>query len=151
MTVRLRAHHLLCVLTYVGKGYNPDFVANLNRIAARLGNGEDVLIVEGPDDICAPLLEGGDGHCLTDRVRWRDRIAQAEVASALESEVVAGEKMTLGAAQLAQLRASYAAEQVRGACVGCQWKQLCASVAANGYRDTRLRARSSTPAEGGET
>ena len=27
MTVRLRAHHLLCMLTYVGKGYSPAFCA----------------------------------------------------------------------------------------------------------------------------
>ncbi|WP_147109607.1 DUF1284 domain-containing protein [Tateyamaria sp. syn59] len=143
MTVRLRAHHLLCVLTYVGKGYTPAFVANLDRMAARLSDGEDMLIVEGPDDICAPLLEGGDGHCHTASVRRRDQIALAEVASSLQRDLVAGDRLTLGAAQLANLRGSYAAEQVHGACGGCQWKPLCGSVAASGYRDTRLQARSS--------
>ena len=26
MTIRLRAHHLLCLLTYAGKGYSPAFI-----------------------------------------------------------------------------------------------------------------------------
>ncbi len=151
MTVRLRAHHLLCVLTYVGKGYNSDFVFNLDGIASRLSDGEDVQIVEGPDDICAPLLEGGDGHCLTDRVRWRDRIAQGQVASALGCPVATGDRLTLGAVRLANLRSAYATQRVSGACGGCQWKSLCAMVAANGYRDVRLTAKSSTPTKRCET
>ncbi len=58
MTVRLRGHHLLCMLTFVGKGYSPAFVENYDRIAGRLSEGEDILLVDGPDDICAPLLCG---------------------------------------------------------------------------------------------
>ncbi len=55
MTVRLRAHHLLCMLTYVGKGYSPAFVENYEVIAARLSAGEEIELVAGPDDICGPL------------------------------------------------------------------------------------------------
>ena len=32
MTIKLRAHHLLCLLTYVGKGYSPAFTANYDRV-----------------------------------------------------------------------------------------------------------------------
>ena len=50
MTVRLRPHHLLCLLTYVGKGYSPAFTANYDAIAMRIEQGEELLIVSGPDD-----------------------------------------------------------------------------------------------------
>ncbi|OWU61413.1 2Fe-2S ferredoxin, partial [Staphylococcus aureus] len=40
MTIRLRGHHLLCMLTYVGKGYSPAFVENYDAMAGRLGRGE---------------------------------------------------------------------------------------------------------------
>jgi len=63
MTVRLRSHHLLCLLTYVGKGYSAAFIANYDAIAKRLGRGEDVLIVSGPDDICQPMLGEAESHC----------------------------------------------------------------------------------------
>ena len=46
MTVRLRAHHLLCLLTYVGKGYSPAFTANYDKMVKRLAGGEDVLKIE---------------------------------------------------------------------------------------------------------
>ena len=49
MTVRLRAHHLLCMLTYVGKGYSPAFVENYEAIAARLSAGEEIEMVAGPE------------------------------------------------------------------------------------------------------
>ncbi len=39
MTVRLRPYHLLCLQTYVGKGYTAEFVENCDRIAVRLPFG----------------------------------------------------------------------------------------------------------------
>ena len=33
MTIRLRPHHLLWVVTYVGRGYSPAFTANMTRIS----------------------------------------------------------------------------------------------------------------------
>ena len=65
MTVALRAHHLLCMLTYVGKGYSAEFAHNFDGLASRLAAGEEVLLVEGPDAICAPLCEseGACAHC----------------------------------------------------------------------------------------
>ncbi|RUZ88238.1 DUF1284 domain-containing protein, partial [Mesorhizobium sp. M7A.F.Ca.US.006.01.2.1] len=66
MTIKLRAHHLLCPLTYVGKGYSPAFTANYDRVAERLSRGEDILLVSGPDDVCAPLLDEPEPHCLNE-------------------------------------------------------------------------------------
>ncbi len=48
VTVRLRAHHLLCLLTYVGKGYTPAFTANYDAVVARLDAGEDRAAGRGP-------------------------------------------------------------------------------------------------------
>ena len=62
MTVRLRAHHLLCMLTYIGKGYSPAFTDNMTVIAGRVSAGENVEIVDGPDEICAPRLAEANAH-----------------------------------------------------------------------------------------
>ena len=75
MTVRLRAHHLLCMLTYVGNGYSPAFVENYEVIAARLSAGEEIELVAGPDDICVPLTADPDAHCHGASVIERDRAA----------------------------------------------------------------------------
>ena len=61
------------MLTFVGKGYSEAFTENYRSIAGRLSAGEDILVVEGPDDVCAPLLGDRNAHCFDDSVGDRDR------------------------------------------------------------------------------
>ncbi|WP_027055727.1 DUF1284 domain-containing protein [Mesorhizobium erdmanii] len=138
MTIRLRAHHLLCLLTYVGKGYSPAFTANYDAIAERLSRGEDILLVSGPDDVCAPLLDEPELHCLNDSVIERDRLAARDVGVLLARPIRAGARLSLDAATLASLRAAFSAGVTREACQGCEWASLCTIVAAGGYRDVRV-------------
>lgn len=140
MTVRLRAHHLLCLLTYVGKGYSPAFTANYDVIAGRLGAGEDILVVAGPDDICAPLLGESGPHCRNDSVIERDRLAARDVGDLLSRPIGAGTRLVLDAATLTFLRQAFSTGQTRNACGGCEWSSLCTTIAAAGYEAVRLRA-----------
>ncbi|MBZ9696688.1 MULTISPECIES: DUF1284 domain-containing protein [unclassified Mesorhizobium] len=139
MTVRLRAHHLLCLLTYVGKGYSPAFTANYDGIAERLSRGEDILLVSGPDDICAPLLGEPEPHCLRDSAAGRDRQTAEDVEALLARPIRHGIRLDLDAAILTRLRQAFSTGHVRKACGGCEWIGLCGAVASGGYRDTRLR------------
>lgn len=139
MTVRLRPHHLLCLLTYVGKGYSPAFVANYEAIAERLSKGEDVTIVAGPDDICAPLLGGSDTHCLQPGIDERDRLAARDVSRLLSQPVHAGARIDLTATTLARLREAFGDGVTRSACAGCEWSGLCDTVAKGGYEGTLVQ------------
>lgn len=138
MTVRLRPHHFLCLLTYVGKGYTPAFVENYDRIAERLSGGEDVLVVDGPDDICAALLCEPDAHCFRDSVRLRDAQAAFDVGELLDTPASAGTRMELSAALLARMRKAFAQGIQRKACRGCEWFDLCSDIAAGDYGGVRL-------------
>ena len=137
MSIRLRAHHLLCLLTYVGKGYTPAFVAHYDAVVARLNDGEEAVLVEGPDDICAPMLEGGH-HCLKPRITARDGEALAAMRSLLARPLQAGDALALDRAMVARLRQAFAENTIRGACARCQWSELCTQVAADGFAATRL-------------
>ena len=147
MTIRLRAHHLLCLLTYVGKGYSPAFTANYDRVAERLSRGEDILLVSGPDDVCAPLLDGPEPHCLNESVVERDRLAAQDVGELLARPIRVGTCVDLDTAMLARMRQAFSAGLVRKACGGCEWNELCGTIAAGGYSDTLVQ-RSASPAEG---
>jgi hypothetical protein len=138
MTIRLRPHHLLCMLTYIGKGYTPAFTSNYDRIAARIGAGEDLAIVAGPDDICAPLLESAEPHCFNDSVTVRDARAAADVEALLGCKITPGTALMLDAAMLARLRLAFAGGFIRSACAGCEWSGLCDDVAASGFPDVRV-------------
>ena len=141
MTIRLRAHHLLCLLTYVGKGYSPAFTANCDAIAERLSRreDEDILLVSGPDDVCAPLLDEPEPHCLRESAAERDRLAAADVEELLARPIRVGARLDLDAAILARMRQAFSAGLVRKACGGCEWNELCSTVAAGGYRDTQVQ------------
>lgn len=139
MTVRLRAHHLLCLLTYVGKGYSPAFTANYDGIAERLSRGEDILLVSGPDDVCAPLLDGPEPHCLNQSVIERDRLAARNVEDLLALPVQPGIRLDLDVATLALMRRAFSVGGVRKACGGCEWNELCGAIAAGGFPDTKVQ------------
>lgn len=135
MTVRLRPHHLLCLLTYVGKGYSPAFTANYDAAAARLAAGEEIEIVAGPDDVCAPLLDDEDAHCRRASVIRRDEAAAADNGRLLGFAVIPGTRLTLDAGRLAQLRSAFAQGSSRSACGGCEWSALCSQIADSGYKE----------------
>jgi uncharacterized protein len=128
--VRLRAHHLLCILTFAGEGYSPAFVANLAGIVARIGAGEPVELIDGPDDICAPLANSDDTHCAEPLVRRRDREALRQLAEGRLSGV---RPLVLDRDAIAALREQFAAGTIRGACAGCSWFGLCTEIASAGY------------------
>ncbi|WNL38296.1 DUF1284 domain-containing protein [Halomonas sp. PAMB 3232] len=140
MTIRLRGHHLLCLLTYVGKGYSTAFVANYDRLAVRLSSAEPVALVAGPDDICAPLLAPAceAPHCLNDSVIARDSAALEDISETLGRPLAVGDRLKLDSATLASLRAAFRVGRIRRACVDCQWHSLCTGVAGSGYAGVRV-------------
>ncbi|MDX8438093.1 DUF1284 domain-containing protein [Mesorhizobium australafricanum] len=138
MTVRLRAHHLLCLLTYVGKGYSPAFTANYDKVVERLAGGEDILIVSGPDDICAPQVDESEPHCLGESAAGRDAVAARDVADLLGRPLLAGARLELDASILARMREAFSSGLTRNACPGCEWFELCSTVAAGGFRGARV-------------
>ncbi|MFP5078072.1 DUF1284 domain-containing protein [Rhizobium sp. YIM 134829] len=139
MTVRLRPHHLLCMLTYVGKGYSPAFVENYDGIAERLSAGEEIVIVEGPDEICGPVADAPGSHCRFDSVTERDTRAALDAGALLGVEIEAGTRLRITRERLAALRRAFRVGSLRRACTGCEWKALCTEVAEDGFADVRIR------------
>ena len=142
MSIELRSHHLLCLLTYVGDGYSPAFIAGFDSIAARIGAGEDIILVAGADDICRPLLGNANVHCLRESVAERDIEAGEALTGLLGRIIRPGERLTLDATALSQMRKAFLVGDVRKACIGCEWAGACTAIAAGGYQRTRLAPKS---------
>ena len=138
MTVSLRAHHLLCILTYIGKGYSPAFTDNMTVIARRISAGENIEIVAGPDDICAPRQAEANAHCCDDSVQNRDLQAAEDVGRILQILVLPGAKLSLDKHSLKRLRAAFTQGQIRSACRDCQWGEICTAISTNGYSGTMV-------------
>ncbi|WP_226550404.1 DUF1284 domain-containing protein [Celeribacter naphthalenivorans] len=139
MTISLRPHHLLCLLTYVGKGYSPAFVAGYDRIVARLNAGEEIEMTASPDDICAPIACDLKEHCHGTSVISRDTRAAQDVGRLLCTDIAPGARLTLTPEITAALRTAFATGDIRSACPGCEWESLCTTVAKGGYPNVRFR------------
>lgn len=133
MAVQLRGHHLLCVLSYIGKGYNASFVDNYDQVVSRINDGEAIHIVSGPDDICSPLLCDSQAHCYQHDIEARDRLALDSVKTVLGPVIRPGGQFWMTEARIVQLRAAFADHAIRQACRGCQWYALCTQVAEQNY------------------
>ena len=120
MSVSIRPHHLLCMLTYLGKGYTPAFVDNYSAIVQRLNDGEPGC------------------HCRNESVRHRDRTATADIAQALGRQLESGKSFVLDRQVLSLLREAFAMGTIRKACEGCEWQILCSKIARNEFRGCHL-------------
>ena len=140
MTIRLRPHHLLCMLTYVGEGYSAAFIENYDAVIRRMGEGESVAIVAGPDDVCAPLACESGAHCHRSSVVGRDREAARDVGALLGIDIAVGTELQIHAGMLATLRAAFRTGRIRAACAGCEWTDLCTGVAQAAFPGVRLKA-----------
>jgi hypothetical protein len=157
--IRLRPHHLLCMLTYAGRGYTPRFTSGMDDLTHRLGSGEEITLIDGPDDICAPWIEEAQTaeakmgeaagatnirapHCHEARITGRDQRAAADIAQLLGRDLASGSRLRLDADLLNRLRNAYRADTIRSGCVGCEWKDFCDSLSASDFAGCRLQVAS---------
>lgn len=131
--INMRGHHLLCILTFEGVGYNACFTDNFVKIVERLSAGEEVVIVAGPDDICKPVMAEGDSHCRLARVDRRDDHALKAVSALIGRQLSPGSTVHLNARTVEALRSSFVAGTIREACDGCEWHDLCSRIAVDGF------------------
>lgn len=146
-TIRLRGHHLLCLLTYQGLGYNPAFIKQMDEIAHRLSSGDPAYLVEGVDDICGSLVWGSElrsyreeiPHCLSSSIRQRDHLALTAVSTWLDRCINIGDIIQLDKETVLRLRIGFTKGTLRAACNQCEWHALCTKTAQQGaYQGVRL-------------
>ncbi len=131
------------MLTFVGKGYSPEFTANFDRIVSLIASGaETIEITFAPDDICSPLLTDPVCHCPNQSVLDRDHLAAESLSALLHTPITEDARIHLAADRLDRMRQAFQSGSIRKACEGCQWVPLCDSIAANNFIGTRLLASS---------
>jgi uncharacterized protein len=140
MPVQLRGHHFLCILTYRGKGYTERFVERMSAVVEAVNAGAPVILVSGPDDICAGLSEkcrsDVQHDCLAAEIRELDRMAARAVGGVLGRDL--SKAAALGKADIESLRSAYAAGGIRAACEGCSWKDFCDVIVSEDFAETLL-------------
>ncbi len=139
--IKLRAHHLLCMISWKGVGYTPAFTENYNKIIDRLKHETITIeIIKGKDDICAPLMPDNypDYHCDNESVLIRDAKALIDINHYLGLNLSIGSQFKISEAYLTEMRKKFQTFEIRSACVGCDWYQFCSDIAKNEFEDTKI-------------
>lgn len=147
---QVRGHHLLCLLTYVGEGYTPVFVAAMDALVTHLTAGGAIALCEGPDVLCAALQNGASAfgqHCHKARNLERDRVALQEIGKLAGLSLAAqtridAQTLPLGAMRrtLQELDAAASLEGLRQACGQCEWLGLCRRVSCADFATAKLKS-----------
>lgn len=74
MSIRLRGHHLLCMLGFRGMGYSEPFAKNMTEVYEQLWQQPltPVTLVTGSDDLCKSFPCDQPNHCDNQNVHERD-------------------------------------------------------------------------------
>jgi hypothetical protein len=143
--VRLRGHHLLCILCYCGEGYTPAFVENFNAVVDQIANGAVIEIVSGPDDICVTLRVDGRDTCEHAKVCPKksvgknDALALDAVSRTLHMPTLkAGDRLKLGRRSVTALRRAFANGEISRPCQKCPWQDFCSRIAVENFSGVRL-------------
>ena len=122
--LKIRAHHLLCLLGFRGLGYSQEFIVKMGKLAKELRTDATfpITVVAECDIICASCPHNKDNKCLRkadseSKVKTRD----LEVLRRLGFE--AGMQMPAGKAWT-RIRERLTLENVAEICRGCEWLEL---------------------------
>jgi len=127
MDIRLRGHHLLCLVGYRGMGYSARFTENMSEVYNRLRAEPDTMItiVGGPDNLCVCFPEDGDYHCDKESVTAHDHIVLQRLG--LQPGFTGA-----WSSVLERIRTALVPEDIDVICAGCQWRSY--GVCAEGVR-----------------
>ena len=117
--LRYRPHHFLCSLGFEGKGYSPDFTANMTaivmgRLRSAAGPQVEIEVTFAADDICTPCPARIGQGCES-----QGKIEKLDRAHAAALGLADGERLRWGVA-LERMRAlpEGILDEI---CAPCQW------------------------------
>ncbi|WP_027091365.1 DUF1284 domain-containing protein [Cohnella thermotolerans] len=138
MNIRLRGHHLLCLLGYRGKGYSDGFCANMTDVYETLRKRPDTTIdiVEGPDDICRAFPADQPSHCENTSVYRKDQ-------AILERLGLRTGRSLRWKTICEKVSASVAPGDIAHLCADCRWQPLglCSEGVGHMRQDPARRLR----------
>jgi len=122
---RLRGHHLICLTSFKGEGYDEPFVSNLFAVTHRLEDEGACIVVEGLDDVCVacPWLDVS-GRC-SEPKSGEDEIRRIDALALSLLETAPGDILALNVLRPLVGSPTVAETWRRSACDGCEWETVC--------------------------
>ncbi|MCH5279746.1 MAG: DUF1284 domain-containing protein [Christensenellaceae bacterium] len=128
--MNIRPHHAMCMLNYVGKGYDDAFSKNMTRIIESLNNRACLSLVSEADSLClacpnrAEITEDNPVGC-----RFSEKVARYDENLLKTLEISTNESITYG--ELTRLvfeKVFVNKAKFTSVCGDCEWHYLCETV-----------------------
>lgn len=133
--IELRAHHLLCLFGWRGRGYDEEFTDNFNKLIEDLKLNPMVRLVEGADDVCAACPNLDNDCCRAPEYGHGAKAGPID-GRVLERLGVAHGETHCFAELIELVRAKIQPSEISDICGGCAW--LKHGWCADGLRSGRL-------------
>ena len=121
--MRIRAHNLLCIQGFVGKGYSPEFVANMTAVIEQLGADTDVTVLDEPDVLCSACPNLAESGCALHGEGSEAGIVQQDRDVMRRLGLTAGDTVSWSDI-LDRIRANVRPDDLDGICGACPWLPL---------------------------
>lgn len=116
----LRAHHLICLQSFIGKGYSDEFASHLKKISDFLRQKKQIIVITNKsDDICkkCPLKTGK--HCSNEEQISHLDEAYLKILKLSTNMMVSFSEVTN------IILNSLTKEEFDRNCKTCQWYNIC--------------------------
>ena len=119
-TIPVRAHTALCMQGFVGRGYSPSFVAEMQRVVNSLRCEADIELIVAPDQLCGACPHGETNQC---RLHERDNEAHivAQDQAVLRALKLQPNSSLSWPALVARVRQNIGPEDLDHLCGDCPW------------------------------
>lgn len=136
--VKVRSHHLLCMLGFRGLGYGEVFILNMAKLVGKLHSDSTfpILLVVGCDVICAACPHNKEGRCL-EKADSEAKTASLDLKMLLKLGIEAETQLSAGEAW-ERIKERITSEDMAEICQDCEWWGL--GYCAEGLE--RLKAKS---------
>ena len=119
--MNIRAHHLLCMKYFKGKGYSKEFVSNFYKVIKELQDNPIIKVTNYPGIICSSCPHNSNGKCIKkqdseEKVKTKDNMIMKHLG------ITPNQKIRIkDASNLVNINL----EKLKETCKDCQWKQYC--------------------------
>lgn len=123
--LKIRSHHLLCLLSFRGQGYSQKFVANMERVIKKLCSNptSEVILVTEIDVICSACPHNKDDRCFKKAdSEKKAKIQDLKIINKFGFRV--GEKMPIDKAWR-EIKKKVVPQDLSKICHSCEWVEYC--------------------------
>ena len=122
--LKIRAHHLLCMLGFRGLGYSPEFIAMMGKVVEgfRSNSTFPITVVTECDVLCASCPHNKENKCVK-KVDSERKVKTKDLEVLQRLDLKTGTQITAGKV-LARIRGKLTVKDIAEVCQDCEWREL---------------------------